>query len=44
MEPFMNTAFRQASSAILTAARLYKEFAQSASELLRPGTYLNRLH
>lgn len=44
MEPFMSTAFRQASNAILTAARLYKEFAQSASELLHPGTYLNRLH
>ena len=38
----MSTAIRQASNAIVTAARLYKEFALSASELLRPATYQNR--
>ncbi len=36
----MSTAIRQASNAIVTAARLYKEFALSASDLLRPDTYL----
>jgi hypothetical protein len=38
----MSIAIRQASHAIVTAARLYKEFALSASDLLRPSTYLNR--
>jgi hypothetical protein len=38
----MSIAIRQASNAIVTAARLYKEFALSASDLLRPSTYLNR--
>jgi hypothetical protein len=38
----MSTAIRQASNAIVTAARLYKELAVSASDLLRPGTYQNR--
>ncbi len=38
----MSTAIRQASNVILNAARLYKEFAVSASDLLRPATYRNR--
>ena len=37
----MSSAIRQASHAIVAAALLYKEFAISASELLRPGTYFN---
>lgn len=35
----MSTAIRQASNAVVTAARLYMELAVSASALLRPGTY-----
>jgi len=35
----MSTAIRQASNAIVIAARLYKELAVSASDLLRPGSY-----
>lgn len=35
----MSTAIRQASNALVLAARLYKELAVSASELLRPSTY-----
>lgn len=35
----MSTAIRQASNAIVTAARLYKELAISASDLLRPESY-----
>jgi len=42
MEFLMSIAIRRASNAIVTAALLYKEFAISASDLLRPGTYLNR--
>ena len=42
MEPIMSIAIRRASNAIVTAARLYKEFAISASDLLRPGTYSDR--
>ena len=42
MEPMMSIAIRRASNAIVTAARLYREFAISASDLLRPSTYLNR--
>jgi hypothetical protein len=38
----MSTAIRQASNAIVIAARLYKELAVSASDLLRPGTYQGR--
>lgn len=38
----MSTAIRQASHAIVAAARLYKEFAISASDLLRPSTYFSR--
>lgn len=38
----MSTAIRQASNAIVTAARLYKELAVSASDLFRPGTYQSR--
>jgi len=38
----MNTAIRKASNVIITAARLYKEFAVSASDLLRPAAYQNR--
>ena len=34
----MSTAIRKASNVIITAARLYKEFAVSASDLLRPAT------
>lgn len=41
MEPFMSLVIRQASNAIVTAARLYKEFAISASDLFRPSTYLS---
>ena len=39
--PLMSSAIRQASHAIVAAALLYKEFAISASELLRPGSYFN---
>jgi len=42
MEPMMSIAIRRASNAIVTAARLYREFAISASDLLRPSTYLSR--
>ncbi len=35
----MSIAIRQASNAIVTAARLYKELAVSASDLLRPSRY-----
>ena len=38
----MSTALRQASNALVTAARLYKELALSASDLFRPGTYRTR--
>ncbi len=38
----MSTALRQASNAFVTAARLYKELAVSASELFRPSSYLAR--
>lgn len=39
LEPDMSIAIRQASNAIVTAARLYKELAVSATGLLRPDTY-----
>jgi hypothetical protein len=42
MEHMMSIAIRRASNAIVTAARLYREFAISASDLLRPSTYLSR--
>lgn len=42
MESMMSTVIRQASNAIVIAASLYKEFAVSASDLLRPSRYLNR--
>jgi hypothetical protein len=35
----MSQAIRQASNAIIVAARLYREMAISASDLLRPETY-----
>lgn len=35
----MSAAIRQASNAIVGAARLYKELAISASDLLRPASY-----
>lgn len=35
----MSAALRQASNAFVTAARLYKELALSASDLFRPETY-----
>lgn len=38
----MSTAIRHASNAVVTAARLYKELALSASELFRPGSYRGR--
>lgn len=38
----MSAALRQASNALVTAARLYKELAISASDLLRPATYRAR--
>jgi hypothetical protein len=40
--PPMSTAIRQASHVVILAARLYRELAVSASELLRPGTYSPR--
>ena len=39
MESNMSIAIRQASNAIVTAARLYRELAVSASDLLRPSHY-----
>ena len=36
----MSAAIRQASNTLVIAARLYKELAVSASELLRPSSYL----
>jgi hypothetical protein len=38
----MSTAIRQASHALVVAARLYKELALSASDLFRPETYRSR--
>lgn len=38
----MSTAIRQASHLLVTAARLYKELALSASELFRAETYRTR--
>lgn len=38
----MSTALRQASNALVTAARLYKELALSATDLFRPSSYLGR--
>ena len=38
----MSTAIRQASHILVTAARLYRELALSASELLRAETYRTR--
>ena len=38
----MSTAIRQASNALVTAARLYRELALSASDLLRPSSYSGR--
>ena len=38
----MSTVIRQASNAIVIAARLYKEFVVSASDLLNPSRYHNR--
>lgn len=38
----MSTAIRNASHTLITAARLYKELALSASELFRPATYRAR--
>lgn len=35
----MSRAIRQAQNALITAARLYKELAVSASDLLKPDTY-----
>lgn len=35
----MTQAIRRASNVVLVAARLYKELAISASDLLRPDTY-----
>jgi hypothetical protein len=35
----MSIAIRHASNALVTAARLYKELAVSATDLLRPSTY-----
>jgi hypothetical protein len=37
----MSKAIRQASNVIVVFARLYKELAVSASELLRPDSYRN---
>jgi hypothetical protein len=39
MEPEMSSAMRQASNVIVTAARLYKELALSATDLLRRSSY-----
>ena len=38
----MSTAIRHASNTLISAARLYKELAVSASELFRPATYRAR--
>lgn len=35
----MPRAIRQAGNTLVIAARLYKELAVSASDLLRPATY-----
>ena len=35
----MSTALRQASHVVVIAARLYRELAVSATDLLRPTTY-----
>jgi hypothetical protein len=35
----MSAVIRQAQNTIVIAARLYKEIALSASDLLRPSTY-----
>lgn len=35
----MSTALRQASHVVVLAARLYRELALSASDLLRPARY-----
>jgi hypothetical protein len=35
----MSTAIRNASNALVIAARLYKEMAISATDLLRPSRY-----
>jgi hypothetical protein len=39
-ESSLSAAIRQASNAFVTAIHLYKELAVSASDLLRPSTYL----
>ncbi len=36
------STIRQASHALVVAARLYKELALSASDLFRPETYRSR--
>lgn len=38
----MSTALHKASHVVVLAARLYRELAVSASDLLRPTTYLER--
>ena len=40
-ESTMTIAIRKASNALVTAAHLYKEFAISATDLLRPSRYSN---
>jgi hypothetical protein len=35
----MSTALRQASHVVVIAARLYRELAVSATDLLRPASY-----
>ncbi len=42
MSTALREASRQASHAFVVAARLYKELAVSASDLLRPSTYRAR--
>lgn len=42
MSQAIRHARRHASHVIVTAARLYKELAVSASDLLRPSTYRAR--
>jgi hypothetical protein len=42
MSAAIRHASRHAGNALVTAARLYKELALSASELFRPTTYRSR--
>ena len=42
-ESTMTTAIRKASNVLITAAHLYKEFAISATDLLRPSRYTSSI-